>query len=359
MKKSFKKTAFALGLVASASLGAISSAQACLVYLGASNNEHPLIGRTVEFGFDEQTQTSFATDFINFPRESHFTTYGADKPLSWTNKYGFSGMAHDGLVSDGINEKGLYVAMLWFADGKYAPRDESKPSIASGSLGNWILSHYASVDEAVKGLSETSVYQSADNHLGIELPMHLQLVDKQGKAVVIEYIDGEMTVTDNSEFGVMTNSPKIGDHMVAYRELLDANPHLDVSKPSVKGMLAGLPGGYTAVERSVKTAVLKDLTPKPKTKVEAINQVIHTLNNTDYVKGASSFPSRGLSGGAQETSFITIIDMENNDYYYRTVDSQVLHKVDIDKVDYSQGNPVTSFDIYGGIQYIDVTYRVE
>ncbi|MCG9738056.1 linear amide C-N hydrolase [Shewanella insulae] len=359
MKNSFKKTAIALGLVATASLGAISSAQACLVYLGASNNEHPLIGRTVEFGFDAETQTSLATDFINFPRQSHFTTYGADKPLSWNNKYGFSGMAHDGLVSDGVNEKGLYIAMLWFADGEYAPRDANKPGVASGSLGNWILSNYASVEEAVNGLAEMSVYQSADNHLGIELPMHLQLVDKQGKAVVIEYIDGKMTVTDNSEFGVMTNSPKIADHMTAYRELLAAKPHLDAGKSTEKGMLAGLPGGYTAVERSVKTAALKALTPKPKTKAEAINQVIHTLNNTDYVKGASSFPSRGLSGGDQETSFITIIDMENNDYYYRTVDSQVLHKVDIDKIDYSKGNPVTSFDIYGGIRYIDVTYRVQ
>lgn len=354
-----KKTLLAIGLAAATTFGAASSANACLTYVGKSNDSMPVIGRTVEFGYDVQTLASFPTDFATFPRGSEFTTYGSDKPLTWNSKYGFSGMSHGGLVSDGINEKGLYVAMLWFADGKYPAQDTSEPGLASGSIVNWLLGNFASVDEAVSGLAKINVYQSDDNHLGIELPAHFQLVDKSGKVLVVEYIDGEMTVTDNTDLGVMTNSPKIADHKQAYQQFLKQKPHLDAASEIDGGMLEGLPGGYTALERTVRTAILRDLTPKPKTKEEAINQVIHTLNTTDYVRGAAEFPSRGMSGGKQETSFITVIDMANMDYYYRTVDSLTLHKVDLNQIDYSAGQPVTGFNIYGGIRFVDVTDRAQ
>ncbi len=91
---------------------------------------------------------------------------------------------------DGINEKGLCVADLVCLDGEEVHQDNGKTAVTTGSAIRLILDKAASVEEAV------SLLKDCDMNSSIGMAHHLALTDTTGRAVVIEYADNEMIVTE-------------------------------------------------------------------------------------------------------------------------------------------------------------------
>ena len=93
-------------------------------------------------------------------------------------------------VVDGMNEKGVGAGILQL-DLDETHQDKGKPDLIIFCAIRAILDKCASVDEALELL------KSFDVHSGLESDYHLFITDRSGKYVVVEWLDGEMVVTEH------------------------------------------------------------------------------------------------------------------------------------------------------------------
>ena len=97
---------------------------------------------------------------------------------------------------DGMNEKGLVVSVNMIQDTATISQNTDKPDITTTTAIRLLLNRAADVEEAVELLKQY------DMHASMGYMMHLALADRNGRSVVVEYIDNEMIVTDTP---VVTN----------------------------------------------------------------------------------------------------------------------------------------------------------
>lgn len=137
----------------------------------------------------ENGYESYSTTWLDF------LGFGSDfVPESIQNRY--ISLASVYVPLDGINEKGLCVADLINGDDELTSQNTEKVDITTTTAIRLLLDKAANVDEAIKLLEQY------DMHSDIGRSHHLSISDSSGKSVVVEYIDGEMIVTDTP---VVTN----------------------------------------------------------------------------------------------------------------------------------------------------------
>ena len=97
---------------------------------------------------------------------------------------------------DGMNEKGLIVADLMAGDKEETHQKTDKPDLTTTTAIRLLLDRAANVDEAVELLKQYDMNSS------IGAAHHFAVADATGKSVVVEYVDGEMLVTETN---IVTN----------------------------------------------------------------------------------------------------------------------------------------------------------
>ena len=97
---------------------------------------------------------------------------------------------------DGMNEKGLMVADLMAGDDEQTHQQTDKVDLTTTTAIRLLLDKAATVDEAIALLGQYDMNSS------IGAAHHLSLADASGKSVVVEYVGGEMLVTETK---VVTN----------------------------------------------------------------------------------------------------------------------------------------------------------
>ena len=97
---------------------------------------------------------------------------------------------------DGMNEKGLIVADLMAGDDEETHQKTDKPDLTTTTAIRLLLDRAANVDEAVELLKQYDMNSS------IGAAHHFAVADATGKSVVVEYVDGEMLVTETN---IVTN----------------------------------------------------------------------------------------------------------------------------------------------------------
>ena len=97
---------------------------------------------------------------------------------------------------DGMNEKGLCVAINMIEDSASIAQETDKIDITTTTAVRLLLDQAADVDEALELLKEY------DLHASMGMMVHFALADAKGNAVAVEYIDNKMVVTDTP---VVTN----------------------------------------------------------------------------------------------------------------------------------------------------------
>lgn len=97
---------------------------------------------------------------------------------------------------DGMNEEGLAVADLMAGDKEATHQNTGKPDLTTTTAIRLLLDKAANVDEAI------ALLRQYDMNSSIGSAHHLSLADASGKSVVVEYVDGEMLVTETK---VVTN----------------------------------------------------------------------------------------------------------------------------------------------------------
>lgn len=137
----------------------------------------------------ENGYESYSTTWLDF------LGFGSDfVPESMSDRY--ISLASVYVPLDGINEKGLCVADLINGDSELTSQNTEKVDVTTTTAIRLLLDKAANVDEAIELLKQY------DMHSDIGRSHHLSISDSKGRSVVVEYIDGEMIVTDTP---VVTN----------------------------------------------------------------------------------------------------------------------------------------------------------
>src|SRR5579859_1221802 len=190
--------------------------------------------RTLEFGMDVHSQV------IYIPRNYACQGIGPDgtrNGIAWKTRYailGANGMGQD-IILDGFNEKGLAVGLFYlpgYAQYQEVDGENADRSLTCLQLSVWILSNFANVAEVKAGLPSVLVNTCPypDEKGKPTQPMHYNIHDAAGNALVVEYVGGKIHVYDNP-IGVLTNSPTFDWHITNLRNYVNLSP---VNVPPVK-----------------------------------------------------------------------------------------------------------------------------
>lgn len=94
------------------------------------------------------------------------------------------------LPVDGMNEKGVCIAVLTISDGSTTNQNTDKPDITTTTAIRLVLDYAANVDEAI------ALLEQYDMHASLNKQFKFTISDASGKTVNVEYINNEMQVTE-------------------------------------------------------------------------------------------------------------------------------------------------------------------
>lgn len=336
-----------------AGLMATSPALACTDVRIIAGDGSPTTVRTMEFALD------LASEVQIVPRGVQFTSPGPrGNGLSWTSKYGYVGMNAfaQPVATDGLNEKGLGFGALYLPGETKYPEvkpGEEQHALSNARFGNWVLGNFATVDEVREALKDVVVWAETVPQLGSFSPLHYVIHDAAGKSIVIEFVDGQMHVYDNT-VGVLTNSPTYEWHIQNLRNYVNLTPvnaaPIKIGNATYAGTgqgsgLKGLPGDPTPPSRFIMAAASAYLADKPADAKEALIVAEHVINRVDIPKGLVRDYSNGGKPTGDYTQWTTFRDHANKIYYWKSYNDPQLKAVDLNKLDFDAGQPTRSLSI--------------
>jgi choloylglycine hydrolase len=349
------KTLIALTFAgALAGLGA-QTAEACTSMIFKAEDGTRIYARTMEWGASD-----LKSEIMLVPRAMAFSSaLGEGKTgAAWKNPYGFVGVNAAGLAyaTDGMNEAGLTVGALFFPGFvKYqeVKADELATTVSNVDLVNYVLSNFKTVDEVRQAMPKIRVVRNTEieKEFGTPLPLHHIVSDATGASIVIEYMDGQLSVTDN-KVGAMTNSPGYDWHLLNLRNYANLTPQ-GARPHSIDGVslapfgagsgMLGLPGDFTPPSRFVRAVAFVNTMIPAKDAADAVNAASVMLNNFDIPKGLVR------EGSAADfhlgyTQWSVIADMSHKVYYYWTMYDRRMRSVDLSKLDFA-GKAISSFPL--------------
>ncbi|MEM9120491.1 MAG: choloylglycine hydrolase family protein [Cyanobacteria bacterium P01_F01_bin.56] len=363
------KSAFCTGI---AFIASASTAWACTGIMLTGIDGSIIRGRTAEWGpFDLETKVNI------IPKG--FTYSAGEMPdgqegASWIGRFSMVGisMLDHGAPADGINEAGL-TAGLFYLPG-YTEYQEYLPELADNSipgdlLASYTLAMFETVDEVRAGLEDIRVVGVVDETLGFPFPLHMIVADRFGGRIVVEYIDGELTIFD-APLGVITNSPNYDWHMTNLNNYVNLTaiglPEVETSGVTFaplgagSGMI-GLPGDFTPPSRFVRAVAFSQTARETTGGYDTVREAFRILDNfnipADAAEGAQDdVQSDDLLYSA--TQITTASDSQNLVYYYHTMYDRTVHMVDMKQIDFdAMGEERIVFETSGDREptIVDVT----
>jgi choloylglycine hydrolase len=269
----------------------------------------------------------------------------ADKRVEWTADYGVVGMAAFGdasSMSDGMNTAGVSAHLLYMPNGycTYQAFVGDGNDISEMDLVAFVLGTCASVSDVKACLASLRVW-GFDPGMGFAPPLHLLVHDRKS-AIAVEFRPEGLSIVDNPT-GVGTNAPWMDWMLVNLNNYVGIGATVPASVDAV-GMhfasfgqgagLRGLPGDYTGPSRFVRAATMVALSDQPATSRDAEMQVLHILNAFDIPGGLVREEANGQLVD-EVTVWITISNLQDLRYSFRTVGDPTIYSVDLSSVDFT------------------------
>jgi choloylglycine hydrolase len=323
----------------------------------------PIYGRTMEFA------NHLESEVLVIKQGTEFTGTGpTSKPntgAQWTARYAMTGLNADNLdrIIDGINSVGLCIGAFFFKD--YAgyqdvPFNEGYRSICSVDLPTYLLSLCATVDEVKTQLGKILVNKGAptpeNNNFVVAqnpFPLHYNIHDAQGNAIVVEYINGILHIHDNT-LGVLTNAPEFNWHTTNLKNYVNltptdviewdltntSHPHDQVQiTPTGQGSgFLGLPGDYTPPSRFVRAVAYSQYSAVVETHQETVLQAFHILDNFDIPKGTVIQTNPVTPSAIEYTQWTVASDLTERKFYFHTFSDRTIRLVDLANWEFGSKN---------------------
>jgi choloylglycine hydrolase len=293
--------------VATMSLVLLSSARACTWFEFRNDKGHPFIGRTMEWPNDLHGEVA------RVPRGHDFGAF--------RTKYGFVGMSHGGLFSDGMNEHGLAASGLWLDESKY-------PAKAAGALPitqllPLVLGSAKTVDEAIALLKAQAFYTFGSAITsGLDVTLHFAITDPTGRSVVVEFLKGKMEIFEN-KVGAMTNDPNFPRQLELWSKYNPSKFNEDTFESF----------DYSPEGRFCRMAAFNVTQSKVPDDEAAVNRAWSMVNTVDIPQGILYW--RWVSDHPQFTSYSIVGDLRNRTYYFRTYTNYDIRKIDLRTIDFA------------------------
>jgi len=135
-----------------------------------------------------------------------YMDYDANYLPSGPNSDSFATLAAPYIPADGVNEKGVAIALLAVPEAK-PPFCENKITLNTTTAVRLVLDKAASVNEAVELLRQYNIFFSCN------ISCHFLIADVSGRSVLVSYWDDDLKVTE-------TNDPfQIASNFIAYNDL--------------------------------------------------------------------------------------------------------------------------------------------
>ncbi len=337
--------------ILAASLSAVlalsnNTSTACTGIILKAKDGAVIYGRTMEWGsFDLHSRV------VIIPRGHQFTGATPDrKPgKTWTSTYGIVGLDAVGqdIIADGMNEKGLTVGSFYQPGyAKYATYDpaHAADSIAPLDVGQFILAQCATLAEAREVMAKVRVVPVVEPAIGIAPPLHFLVTESSGKAIVIEFLEGEMKIFD-APLGVITNAPEYNWHETNLRNYINlsaiALPGKKIGDLDFKPLgggsgMIGLPGDNTPPSRFVRAVAATQTARPTATGDETIYELLRILDNFNLPLGAAEGSGEAKTAGMRSsTIWTTGYDTKNLRMYYHTQNNRRVRMLDLAKIDFS------------------------
>lgn len=279
---------------------------------------------------------------------------GAPDGHTWTVKHNYVGLNvkvpifESKWVTDGLNEKGLAVAMQTLPNTEYQTVTDKKMALAAEWVVDWILGTCATIDEVKKNLNNVQIWGFSSD-FETYTTAHYSIFDAEGKGLVLELLNGNQVLYDDT-IGVCTNGPTYDWHLTNISNYTGLQP-LDAPDITINGQtykqpglgsgLMGIPGDSTPPSRFVRIAYLKQFADRPQGAEEAVIQAFHLLNTIDIPRGTSRSTGllSDLTGNKDYTQYVSVRDQKNLVYYMRFAGNPTPIQVDLKQITFSSKAP--------------------
>jgi len=322
----------------------------CTSFLLKGSDSGAAYGRSMEFGMPLNSQMMVS------PRGYQYQGVGVDGKvgtgLNWTSKYAVAGMNILGLptYADGMNEKGLVGGLLnapFTAQYQDVSQADSANSINSSQILLYALTNFATVYEVKAGFEKILVNCSTVTAYKNQTPpVRVPLHDAQGNSIVIEYIKGELVITDNPTH-VCTNDPVLSEQFINignYANLTNIEQEPLVingatyQSPSSGNGMHGLPGDYLSPSRFIRALFLSKSVPSSYSTEKMVNAAWHITGSFDIPPGAITLtadnPYGGGVDGIEITEWIIVADSKNMIYNVKMFETTNVYAFDLKKMNF-------------------------
>ncbi len=342
------KRILCIGLSVCMALGGLP-ALACTGISLRSVDQGVVVGRTVEWALSDARHNRLAV----IPRGKAFQALTPQGPngMSWTGRFGFVTMTAYGqdYGPDGLNEHGLYVGMYYlpgFAD--YASYDpaQAKRSVSVGDFMQWMLSSFRTVADVRSRLNDVRVVRVDDPRFGgADLPFHWKIADPSGASIVVEIVEGGQLKVYDAFLGVITNSPTYDWHLTNLRNYLQLTPapreavtvdSLKLSPLGAGSGMVGLPGDFTPPSRFVRAVALTASARPLSSTEDAVFEAFRILDSFNIPLGAVAPPGKIAQDIESATQITSVSDLTNRVYYFHTMHSREVRRIDLKRIDFSK-----------------------
>eukprot|EP00008_Paramoeba_atlantica_P007002 CAMPEP_0201489084 /NCGR_PEP_ID=MMETSP0151_2-20130828/21011_1 /ASSEMBLY_ACC=CAM_ASM_000257 /TAXON_ID=200890 /ORGANISM="Paramoeba atlantica, Strain 621/1 / CCAP 1560/9" /LENGTH=351 /DNA_ID=CAMNT_0047874557 /DNA_START=132 /DNA_END=1187 /DNA_ORIENTATION=- len=272
------------------------------------------------------------------------------------------------LSGDGMNEFGLTVSTHTFVSAVYQPISFVKRNVAFLYFCPWALGNFKTADELVDALrNNVSVIDPVE---GIDhIKFHWGVTDQFGKSYVIEYVDHELKIWDNTQVGVMTNDPVWQWHVQNLNTFATVTPQwsnggqdLAINTPiglipqvlSYGYNLYGLPGDFTPQSRFARMWYLKNiLLHNKKENITDISEAIvigtALLNSVFIPKGSvASQANNDVIRDQGFTQYNVLKFPVEREFIFRSYENMQWKRLRLDNIDFSIGAKSLSMPVYDG-----------
>ncbi|MCV7280923.1 linear amide C-N hydrolase [Mycolicibacterium flavescens] len=312
-----------------------------VVYLGTS--DRIITGRSMDW------KAEIGTNLWALPRGVQRTGQAGANSAQWTAKYGsVVATGYDISTTDGVNEAGLAVNLLWLAESQYPAETAEGPAVSLALWGQYVLDNYATVAEAVQALSATPLRVATAEvpGQGRMATLHLAMSDRTGDSAIVEYIDGQQVIHHGRQYQVMTNSPTF-DQQLAITEYWE----------QIGGTVM-LPGTNRAADRFVRASFYINTVPKTDDPLLSAATVFSVVRNASVPYGIATEDEPNIS----TTRWRTVVDHKALRYFFESALSPNTFWVELGNLDFSPGAPTLRLSLGEGEKTIyagDASARFE
>ena len=214
-------------------------------------------------------------------------------------------------------------------------------------MATYVLTQFATVNEVKKGMGRIRVVAIPEPALGgAPAPMHMMVTDSSGKVIVIEYLEGELKITENP-VRVLTNAPSFDWHLTNLRNYVNLSekpyPAKRLGELTIQPLgggsgLLGMPGDITPPSRFIRAAAQTMLARRTPDGPETVYEIFRIMDNFNHPLAIGEGTVTELQkhdGMRSSTIWTSAMDTRNLVYYYHTQHNRKVRMIDLKRIDFS------------------------